>query len=187
MKAGDWIGFSSHSAFGASVNTFTWGIPFWHLSHVGVIADYEGQLLLFESTTLSDVPCVIQRKPVRGVQAVRLRDRLAKYQGKAWRYPLYRTLYDHESRRLTKFLVDRLGRPYDERAAIESAGLLGLLTCVATKIRVPDWAYFCSDLGMGAVSDVGLIATDDSAKWNPNKAVRYLRKREILLPRRRLK
>ena len=46
---------------------------------------------------------------------------------------------------------------------------------------------FCSELVMKAYAEVGLHSTDNAARWNPNKALRHLRRREILLKPQRLK
>ena len=60
IKAGDIIGFSGDSWISACVNIATYGIPFWGLSHVGIMGHADdGRLLLFESTQLDDLPCEI--------------------------------------------------------------------------------------------------------------------------------
>lgn len=82
-KIGDVVAFSGFGRKSLFVNLVTYGFPWWHASHVGIIGEHNGELLLFESTTLSDVPCVIQGKPFKGVQAVRLKDRVATYRGRA--------------------------------------------------------------------------------------------------------
>jgi len=60
IKAGDIIGFSGDSWISTLVNIATYGIPFWGLSHVGIMgrAD-DGRLMLFESTQLDGLPCEI--------------------------------------------------------------------------------------------------------------------------------
>ena len=49
MKAGDILAFSGHSLTSAFINVVSYGIPFWSVSHVGIIGEHEGRLLLFES------------------------------------------------------------------------------------------------------------------------------------------
>ena len=58
-KAGDIIGFSGDSWMSAGINMATYGIPFWSLSHVGIVGEHDGELLLFESTELNKLPCAI--------------------------------------------------------------------------------------------------------------------------------
>ena len=38
-KAGDIIGFSGDSWLSVGINLATYGIPFWSLSHVGILGD----------------------------------------------------------------------------------------------------------------------------------------------------
>lgn len=194
MKPGDIIGWSGYSLQSSLINLFTWGVPLMDASHVGFLAEYRGRLVHVESTTDSEVPCIIQGKIAEGVQAVYLSDRLKTYNGRAWHYPLYRPLYDHESKRLTKWITDNVGKPYDRTEAPKSGGLLGLLTFAAHLARRQAWRskrsraeYFCSETDGAALSYIGIAPTDDPAKWNPNRLVRTLRKRGILLPPRRLK
>lgn len=191
FKAGDVIGWSGYGLESCFINLVTWGVPCFGVSHVGIMAEHDGELLHFESTTLSDLRCVIQGRKVKGMQAVKLADRINSYPGRAYHYPLYRPLYDHESRRLTAWLVERIGQPYDTKEAIEAGGLFGILTAAAHWSRMlglrPSAGYFCSQEDADALSIIGVAPTDDGAKWNPNHLVRSLRRREILLPPRRLK
>ena len=47
IKAGDIIGFSGDSWISALVNVATYGIPFWGLSHVGILGHADdGRLLI---------------------------------------------------------------------------------------------------------------------------------------------
>ena len=74
LKAGDVIGFSGQSWISFLINIGTYGIPFWGISHVGIMAHApDGRLLLFESTTLEDMPCEIGGECFNGTQATRWR------------------------------------------------------------------------------------------------------------------
>ena len=84
FKLGDVIGFSGDGGISFTVNILSYGIPWISISHLGILGEHEGELLLFESTTLSNIPCRIQDKPVKGVQAVRLEDRVREYDGKVF-------------------------------------------------------------------------------------------------------
>ena len=122
-KAGDIIGFSGDSWLSVGINLATYGIPFWSLSHVGIVGEHDGELLLFESTSLSDLPCVIQGKPVWGTQAHRIDECVRTYGGKVWHYPLYRPLYPFESKRLSEFLLEYIGKDYDAIGAFRAGGI----------------------------------------------------------------
>ena len=109
IKTGDVISFSGFGHKSVLVNLVTFGIPFWYTSHVGIIGEYNGEQLLFESTTLSNIPCVIQDRPIKGVQAVRLPDRVKSYHGRIYHYPIYRSLFGFEAACLNEFLLDKIG------------------------------------------------------------------------------
>ena len=80
LKAGDVIGFSGNSWISALINIGTYGIPFWGISHVGVMAHAaDGRLLLFESTTLENMPCEISGECFNGTQAHDLNKILKAY------------------------------------------------------------------------------------------------------------
>ena len=94
IKAGDIIGFSGDSWISTLVNIATYGIPFWGLSHVGIMGHADdGRLMLFESTQLDDLPCEITGEVFLGTQAHQLEHVVKVYKGKVWHYPLYRPLY----------------------------------------------------------------------------------------------
>ena len=186
IKAGDIVGFSGAARTSDIVNIATYGIPRWSLSHVGIIANYQGQKLLFESTTLDKLPCEITKKQLNGVQAHKFDDVVENYAGRVWVYPLYRPLFESEDRRLSDFVLSLVGRPYDTEGAIRSGGLL--FSLVESLFRSEDLhTLFCSELCAKALSEIGLVPTDDAARWSPNHLIRHLRWHEILLKPRRVK
>lgn len=191
MKAGDITGWSSLEPQSMFINVVTGGIPLVGVNHLGIIAEYDGRLEHFEVTTRDNLPCLIKRRIVSGAQCNRLADRLKTYPGRAWLYPLYRELYPHESDRLTSFLVKRIGEPYDTLGAIESGGWFGLLAGLTSWLRPrsrrKSHSWFCSKEDAAVITHAGLMQTDDPGKWNPNRLVRHLRRKQILLPRVRLK
>lgn len=184
-KVGDIIGFSGFSRHSFLINLMTYGIPGWGISHVGIIGEYDGEKLLFESTVLSNIPCVIQKKSFKGVQAVKLEDRLTDYDGRAWHYPIFRQLYNAEANRLNKFLVRKIGIPYDKVGGMRSAGVG--LSWLESRLRGEDLSsLFCSELIAAAHRRIGLLRTDNASRWSPNKLVRYERKKRTLLHPRRI-
>lgn len=180
-KPGDIIGFSGTRLPSALINLATWGIPYWSISHVGIIGEYRGDRLLFEADAFPKLPCVVQGKPFRGTIAVHLDDRLMHYNGKAWLYPIYRPLYTFEQERLNRFLLDHLGSPYDNIGAIRSAGI-GTSWFERFVYGVEDLSYiFCSEYAAGAHREIGLLRTDNINRWNPNRFIRAERRSRILL------
>ena len=184
-KAGDIIGFSGDSWPSALINILTYGTPFWGISHVGIIGEHKGELLLFESTTLTDIPCVIQGMPFKGTQAVRLEDRLKQYSGRAWHYPIYRPLFV-EAKRLNQFLVDHIGIDYDYIGAVRAGGKAW--SWFESLLHEEDLSFiFCSELCAAAHREVGLLRTDNVSRWNPNRFIRHERREKILRKPWRLK
>jgi len=190
IKAGDLIGFCGYSWLSALINIATYAVPFYGISHVGIMATSpspDGKLRLFESTTLDgEVPCEIRNQPINGTQAHTLDASVQRYRGAVYHYPLYRSLYPQEDERLTGFLVDLLGLPYDEMGAFRSAGVG--LSWIESLLRPQNLtSIFCSELCAAAYHVVGLYATDNVSRWNPNRLCRRLRLHHILGKPRRLK
>jgi len=188
VKAGDIIGFSGRSWISAAVNVATYGIPLYGISHVGIMGHAaDGRLLIFESTSLDgDVPCGITGKPIVGTQAHPLEDILKLYRGSAWHYPLYRSLYPGEDARLTEFLMETIGIPYDMMGAFRSAGVG--LSWIESLFRESDLRMiFCSEWVAAAYAVTGLHPTDNVSRWNPNRLCRHLRWHGILCRPRRIK
>jgi hypothetical protein len=187
LKAGDVIGFSGEGGVGCLINVGTYGIPFWDICHVGVAAHAaDGRLLLFESTTLEGCPCEIFGENFNGTQAHTLEKVLQAYDGKAWHYPLYRSLYEDEEKRLTEFLMATLHTPYDMMGAFRSGG--AALSWIESRFREEDLhSIFCSEWVAAALAQVGVFQTDDASRWNPNKLLRRLRGKELVRKPRRLR
>lgn len=185
-KSGDIIAFSGFGRKSVLVNLVTYGIPYWSASHVGIIGEHEGERLLFESTSLSNIPCRIQGEKFRGVQAVPLADRVKSYNGRAWLYPLYRPLYGNENERLNGFLHEQIGVPYDMVGGMRSAGIG--LSWLESRLRGEDLnLLFCSELVAAAHSLIGLLRTENASCWSPNKLIRHERATKTLRRARRLR
>jgi len=186
IQAGDIIGFTGDNWVSWGINLATYGIPWWSISHVGIMGEHDGRLLLFESTTLDDEPCEIAGKVFSGSQAHDLGTRLKGYRGKVWHYPLYRPLFDHERTRLTDFLHATLGLPYDTIGAFRSGG--HAFNWIESHLQNEDLhSLFCSEWCAAAHADIGLFQTDSGSRWNPNKFTRAERRLGILKKPMRLK
>lgn len=186
MKPGDILAFSGDRWLSTLINLFTYGIPGWSHSHVGVVANHGGDLLLYESTILSDLPCAIRQEQVKGVHATLPMERIERYRGRLWHYPVYRPLYNFESERLSRFLDSQLGVAYDHIGAVRAGGLGW--SWFESLIYPEDLsAIFCSELCAAAYREIGLMPTNHVSRWSPNKLIRYLRRQGILLSPTRLK
>lgn len=165
---GDVIAFAGRGPLSRAIawKTCSW----WQLlrgrwiSHVGIVAPYFGRPLLFESTTLTDLPCEFAGWPLEGVQAHAPRDRLERYEGRAWRYRLRKPLPIRSS--LTKRLVKRLGIPYDHRQACLAG--THYLKRIEALDRFDGEALFCSELVTLVLIEIGVIAIDTNPSiWTP--------------------
>jgi len=186
IQPGSIIGFSGSAAHNALINLGTYGIPGWSLSHVGIIACGPCRKpLLFESLFSCEEPCEILGRQVSGTQAHTLQSAIERSSGPVWHYPLYRELYDHEDKRLSDFLVDTIGTPYDYMGAFRSAGIG--LSWIESLFRRQDMTkIFCSEWVMAAYAFIGLHANGNVSRWNPNRLTRRLRRYGVLLKPERL-
>jgi hypothetical protein len=174
FKVGDLIGFAGAGWLSTFINVVTLGAPNRSLSHVGIIGRMNGRLMLFESTLES------------GVIASRISQRLSRYVGRIYHYPLTRELYSHEQQRLNSFLIASVGKPYNAIGAMGSAGFLVAKSKAA--IKPPnDTAYFCSALCASALNTAGLYPTPNPDRFSPNSLCRLLRYEGLVLPPHRLK
>lgn len=186
LKAGDLVAFSGANLVSDFINVMSYGWPRWGISHVGILAPYGGELLLFESTTLNDVPCVIRHKPVRGAQAQYLDTRLDSYKGRIWHYPLSTTLTGKQTAQLTAFLLPMLGTPYSEIEAVRAGGLAW--SWLENRIHGPKGyaAMFCSAWTASAHEYLGILKSN-TTRWNPNRLIRHERRHGLLAAPGRLK
>ena len=132
-------------------------------SHVGIMTNYKGQLLLAESTTLCRHECVAQGKRVSGVQLHHLSDRLKDYpKGQARLYPLVDdfaldaigqgrlealltsylgTTYDYVNAGLTATFYLKYLNPYPDRHSLFCSALVARLYQVLNRLNHgnPEW------------------------------------------------
>jgi len=185
LTPGDIIGFVGHSPSSALISLGCVGIPFWSLSHVGIIGELHGKLVLFHSTTDDKQACLIQGEQFNGSQCHDLAT-VNNYHGKVYHYPISRPLYQHERDRLNEYLIESVGRPYDTLSAVRSGGFLfSLIEGVLRRQSLN--RVFCSEYVAAAHANIGLFATCNASRWNPSRLVRAERLAGILCPPERLK
>lgn len=171
MKAGDVLAFGGTDAVSVAISLLTFGVPFRSAAHVGIVAEVGGELRLFESTADAADECVVTGTNRSGVKATDITKRVDWYLGRVWHYPLSRPLYDHERGRLTEFLCEQLGKPYDTAGAVKAGGYL-LAKVKAKHDDTNEDRFFCSELVAAAHSTVGLFATCNAGRWSPNSLLR---------------
>ncbi len=180
FSAGDIIGFSGANFTSDAINLVTRGIPRWCISHVGIVGLHNGRPVLFESTTLDDLPCLIRGEKFQGTQAQELSQRIEGYAGRVWHYPLTAPLYEHEVSRLADFLHAHLGIAYDQIGAMR-AGDFGGWSWLESQFNDQNLAsIFCSEFCAAAHTYIGRFRTDNVSRWSPNKFLRAERRLEIL-------
>jgi len=174
VKAGDLVGFSSYSFVDVIINIATRGIPFYHISHVGIVAN-DTVPVIFESSRGIKEPCIIQNKRVTGVQAHLLTQRVKSYKGKVWLFPLARELNTAQKVLLQDYLESQIGVQYDTLGAFRSRDLSLLEKIIFRKADLH--SLFCSEYCAEAYKRIGIFGENlDAGSLNPNKLTRICRK-----------
>lgn len=186
VRPGDIITTSGTGFGSAGINVVTGGVPGWCASHVGIIARYNQQNILFESTSVLSDKCLIRGEVVSGVQAHSI-DSLLERSGRIWLHRLHRRLFHEEEIRLTLFLVDLIGRKYDFLGAGRS-GVGGPLFRRALSVLKPGDLknIYCSELVSAALNDIGIWSKTEHS-IAPNPLIYSLRWRGLISRRERLK
>lgn len=187
LKAGSLLGFSGYSWQSYFINSVTYGIPRWGISHVGIVCPNQGSSnLVFESTTFTREPCAIQGKPFSGTQAHVIESRVKGYKGKVYVYELEKSLTPSEIKMLQDYLLSTIGTPYDAVGAFRAGG--HAWSWFESRLRPADQsALFCSEWCAAALRDIRRFYTRSESKWNPNALLRTLYKRGIVKKPIRLK
>jgi hypothetical protein len=186
LRPGDIIGFSGANVISDCINLVTYGWPRWSISHVGIVATYPNDvLLIFESTTEAPDKCYVQNAFVTGTQAQLIEPRISHYNGRVWHYPLVKSLRPWESKALTRFLVDGLGRRYDAEGAQRAAAKLWAYVQAQLHPESQE-ALFCSEWVCAAHRFIERFDTTN-LNWSPNALIREEQRRGILGKAIRLK
>jgi len=146
-------------------------------SHVGIICPHgEHGPVLFESTTLCDLPCLITGRATRGVQAHGPAERIASYPGTVRRLRLMRVwrLSAAEIDLLHDWLMRVASEPYDLRGALLSGTRFFKWTAL---MPYPDLdSLFCSELCAAALMRLARMPLGNPSVYNPASLVRTLRR-----------
>ena len=183
---GGLLGFSAYSLEGALINLGTWGVPCFGHSHVAILADHPllNELLVWESSSRSRLPCLLQERDVSGVQAHRIEEWIAADRGRYWYYPLGVPLFGSQPRDLTDWLDHEIGRQYDSIGAFRARDF----TCIERWLgRENLETLFCSELVAAAWRQIGVWHTGNASRWSPNRLIRTALEVGILRPGRRVR
>ena len=152
----------------------------WGPSHVGIVApispDAPNNLVVFESTTLCNHPCVITGRKWNGVQAQRIQDRIDDYSGKVQRFSLMPAwdLSTDEAKFLSHILTKHhVGIPYDTSEAVISGTRVFKWSSF---LPYPNGNLFCSELVAFCLMRMCRMAQDNPARYNPASLLRRLRR-----------
>ena len=133
-------------------------------------------MLLFESTTLCDEPCVLTGKLISGVQAHEPESRIDGYPGDVARLrlmPAWR-LGRREVELLHNWLMHVASEPYDLRGALISGTRLFKWTAL---MPYPDLgSLFCSELCAAALMRLHRMPLENPSAYSPASLVRELRR-----------
>jgi hypothetical protein len=182
LRPGDILGFASWHPLGIAINLCTCGIPTVGISHVAIVADHPdaGHPILWESTALLAMPCILAKRCVQGVQAhpIAARLRAECRLTKVWRYPLAEPLDARERRLLSCYLQGMIGRPYDYFGALRSRETF--LGWIEQRICREDLhSLFCSELAAAALEAVGRLRSCNASNMNPNRLCRTLVRTDV--------
>lgn len=170
FRSGDILAYGGRDLVGRIIRFGTCS----RFSHVGMICKTDFTMskltpVLFESTSISTLPCIFTGKKVSGVQGKYPVDSIADYPGRVYWYRYRgRGIDEH---RLEGFLLSQIGKEYDMGGAICSGfRLLDRFTDENLD------TLFCSELVAKALEVMGDI--DPGAipgRFNPGELMRYLR------------
>jgi len=158
LDTGDIVLFSGKGGISAGIKWFT--TSKW--SHVGMVVRLPdwNMVLLWESTTLSNVADVIDGKAKQGVQLVALSERLRTYGGEAAirRLSVKRTTAMNNS--LMRLRQEVKGRPYEKsKVELVKAAYDGWLGENTENLS----SLFCSELVAEAYQRMGLLSNSKNA------------------------
>lgn len=153
LKTGDLVLFSGTAPVSRLIQLFTAG-PWSHVGLIVRLREFNDAVMLWESTTLTDVPDVRRGRPVRGVQLVPLSQRLASYDGEVAVRQLQKPLTFGQRDRLATLRHRLSRRPYEQR---ELELLRSAIDHLGTPNREDLSSVFCSELVAEAYQAMGLL------------------------------
>jgi hypothetical protein len=117
LRTGDLVLFSGKSAVSNIIKLFSGG-KWSHVGMVLIMEEFDRMVLLWESTTLSNIPDIETQTPTKGVQLLPLSQRVATYQGEITVRRLNKVISDGMYTSLGEARKELSRKPY-ERSQIE--------------------------------------------------------------------
>jgi hypothetical protein len=174
INSGDVLAFSGKGRISSIIKIATCS----SISHVGMALWMDGELYSAESTTLSNVQD-ISGEFRKGFQIVKMDDRIANYDGKAWLARLHEPLADHEELVLKSFLLKchKQRIQYDTVQAIEAGVDCKFVEWVKYKLHIKKkndlTRVFCSEIAAAALEQVGRLDQNvDASELTPKDVVK---------------
>jgi hypothetical protein len=152
LKTGDVILFSGKGGISDLIKWFS--NSRW--SHVGMVIQLQGMnmVLLWESTTLSNITDLDTGRAIRGVQLVGLSERINSYDGEVAIRQLNKPVGLAREAALGVFRSQVAGRPYEEnKLELLGAGIDGIFADNVKDLS----SLFCSELVAEAFQIMGLL------------------------------
>lgn len=150
LKTGDLVLFGGKGRISSLIKRFTRS-PY---SHVGMIIRTELGVLLWESTTLSNVEDVFTGKAHKGPQVVMLSDRIRTYEGEIYVRPIRESLAPVEIEALHEFRHEIAGRPYE----VSEIELIRAVMDIGPDQKEDLSSIFCSEQVVEAFQRMGRIS-----------------------------
>lgn len=146
-------------------------------SHVGIIFERHGRMLLGESTSLCKTPCEVIGQKIAGVQAHNPEDRIWDYTGQGGWVDVYRlTEIDRlgvdDRKRLAELVETFVGLPYDKLGA----ALSGTRCFQALRLfpKADLHTLFCSEMVAAVLQRLCRMNRDNPTRFNPARLMRRL-------------
>jgi hypothetical protein len=117
LKTGDIVLFSGKSAVSNIIKLFSGG-KWSHVGMVVIMEEFDRMVLLWESTTLSNIPDIETRTATKGVQLVPMSQRITTYEGEVTIRLLNKAISDAMNQKLAEVRKELSRKPY-ERSQIE--------------------------------------------------------------------
>lgn len=182
LRPGDLLGFAACDPTGSAIRVCTGQWICWGgISHVAIVTRWPGirRLVLAESTSLADEPCLAHGEVVSGVQIHHIRQRILAYHGRVYHFSMRAPARLWQIVRLAEFIRDHLDVPYDYFGAANARGTLGGI--LVQRLAGEDLEkVFCSEFVAAAHRQIGVLPGVNASSFSPNRLIRYERRRGIL-------
>lgn len=184
---GDMLACLGHDALSWTICLATGRIPPWGVSHTMIVGPLAGNLVVWESTGLCDLPCLIHGDKRLGVQAHGIEERIADYRGTIWHMPLRHKLDAAQVVLLSDFLQHHRDDSYDAINAFRARRTP--LSWIERRLtHEGQHAVFCSEFAAAGLQAADVWQPPD-CRMNPNRLTQLLLSEpyRICSERRRIK